>query len=239
MRWLMLAALLWLTPHPARAQCCGDCAGDGEVTIDDLIVAVNHALLGCAATTPTPGGATPTPTGSPAGACPINFQDDNTQPGTPDCYYRGAWNQTCGAADLEILWRSDSDILIISLLGFDSGLFLGAEASGPSSADVFCWYTQDDASDCDQHPISGTATLSSNGGTLTIVPQTPPFDIENCPFADYNGTLFNVDTPAAARASQGAARVPPALLQRLHASAPPRSHGANFQRHSPAGIHVD
>jgi hypothetical protein len=34
---------------PARAvgQCCGDCSGDGAVTVDEIITAVNHALGSC------------------------------------------------------------------------------------------------------------------------------------------------------------------------------------------------
>jgi hypothetical protein len=34
---------------PARAvgQCCGDCNGDGAVTVDEIITSVNHALGSC------------------------------------------------------------------------------------------------------------------------------------------------------------------------------------------------
>jgi hypothetical protein len=31
------------------AQCCGDCNGDGHVTIDEILTAVNNALNGCIA----------------------------------------------------------------------------------------------------------------------------------------------------------------------------------------------
>jgi hypothetical protein len=34
--------------RPAAAQCCGDCNGDGAVTVDELIAAVNRALGDCA-----------------------------------------------------------------------------------------------------------------------------------------------------------------------------------------------
>ena len=48
---LMVSVALWMaSTGAAAAQCCGDCAGDGNVTIDDLIRAVNNALNGCAAT---------------------------------------------------------------------------------------------------------------------------------------------------------------------------------------------
>ena len=45
---IAMMALWWAMAAPAAAQCCGDCAGDGNVTIDDLIRAVNNALNGCA-----------------------------------------------------------------------------------------------------------------------------------------------------------------------------------------------
>jgi len=46
-----LIVLLWLVlgAGAAGAQCCGDCSGDGNVTINDLITAVNNALNGCTA----------------------------------------------------------------------------------------------------------------------------------------------------------------------------------------------
>ncbi|HSQ00502.1 MAG TPA: hypothetical protein VL049_25045, partial [Candidatus Dormibacteraeota bacterium] len=71
MRMLLVAlAALWWTAAPAAGQCCGDCAGDGQVTIDDLIRAVNNALNGCSEATPTSGTPptatrTPTPTRKP------------------------------------------------------------------------------------------------------------------------------------------------------------------------------
>jgi hypothetical protein len=42
-----LAALLGLVPADALAQCCGDCNGDGTVTVDEILTAVNHALTSC------------------------------------------------------------------------------------------------------------------------------------------------------------------------------------------------
>ncbi|MGD9765701.1 MAG: LamG-like jellyroll fold domain-containing protein [Candidatus Binatia bacterium] len=39
-----LGLLLWLWSGPAAATCAGDCGGDGEVTVDELLVLVNIAL---------------------------------------------------------------------------------------------------------------------------------------------------------------------------------------------------
>ena len=38
------AALTVLSARPAAAQCAGDCDGDGEVAINELIIGVNIAL---------------------------------------------------------------------------------------------------------------------------------------------------------------------------------------------------
>jgi hypothetical protein len=40
-----LATLLMTTA--AIGQCCGDCNGDGQVTVDEILTSVNRALSGC------------------------------------------------------------------------------------------------------------------------------------------------------------------------------------------------
>jgi len=42
-----LATMLAVRAAPAAAQCCGDCNGDGEVTVNELVAAVNRALGSC------------------------------------------------------------------------------------------------------------------------------------------------------------------------------------------------
>ena len=227
--FLLVSTALLLAPRTASAQCCGDCAGDGQVSVSDLVTAVNNALNGCG------GGPTPTPT-PPLASCPIDFGDDNTRPGTPDCYYRGHWNDSCGADDLEALWRSDGDIVVISLLGFPSGLFLGAEARGGSSADLIGWYTEPDASDLEE--AAGDVTLA-DGATLTIVPVQALFDIESCPFRQYEGSLFAVDTPSAARTAARAALRNPEAIERLRGAAAARHKRPDFSRRKRRKIRVD
>jgi hypothetical protein len=39
--------MLLFVPAALVAQCCGDCNGDGTVTIDEILTGVNHALTGC------------------------------------------------------------------------------------------------------------------------------------------------------------------------------------------------
>jgi hypothetical protein len=44
-----VAAMAWLllTPGAGMAQCCGDCDGNGHVTVDELVTSVNRLLDGC------------------------------------------------------------------------------------------------------------------------------------------------------------------------------------------------
>ena len=124
----------------AGAQCLGNFNDSGAVEINELIIAVNNSLSGCSGEpTPTPGGDT----------CPIDFSDDNTANGTPDCFYVGSWNQSCGDDDLEARWISDGidadgedDLVVIELLGFEPDfLFLAADVTSPTSAQLFAWFT--------------------------------------------------------------------------------------------------
>lgn len=205
---ILLAALLML-PNLAGAQCCGDCNGDGQVTINELITAVNNALGQC--------GPQPTPTVLPSDKCPIDFKDDNTQPGTVDCYYIGRWNAACGAADLEALWRSDGGVVIVDLLGFTPGLFVGANVTGPNSATLVGWFTQPDASDLTA--VGGTMALGTNGATLAIDPSESPFDIDSCAFAQYRGDIEDVLIPTAARSAARLRAVDPTALSRIRSTA--------------------
>ena len=205
-----LLALLALAA-PAGAQCCGDCNGDGMVAINELITAVNNSLGTCS------NGPTPTPTSQPGDQCPINFRDDNTMDGTPDCYYIGRWNESCGAADLEALWRSDGDIVIVELLGFNPGLFVGANVTGTNSATVIGWFTKADASDLTE--TTGTMALGTNGTTLAVDHPDSPFDVDQCAFAHYRGNLEDVVVPGStARAASRLRALQPAALSRLRAA---------------------
>ena len=42
-----LGVTLGLGARGALAQCCGDCSGNGAVTVDEILTAVNHALTSC------------------------------------------------------------------------------------------------------------------------------------------------------------------------------------------------
>ena len=182
-----IVSLLQFTSHVVRAQpCAGDFNGDGQVSIDELILAVGNSLNGCSGTGLT---------------CPIDFSSDNTAQGTPDCFYEGRWSQTCGAADLQADWISDGQTVVVDFMGFNPPLFYGANVRSANSADLIGWFTKLDASDLTETP--GTLTLGPSGQTLVLTPNDVPFQIESCNFAQYNGGLIEVDvpTPTAQRAT--------------------------------------
>jgi hypothetical protein len=70
---MLVGVVLVFTAPAGRAQCCGDCDGDGAVAVSELITAVTDALNGCPMQTPRPTevrtptvAATVTPTCTPA-----------------------------------------------------------------------------------------------------------------------------------------------------------------------------
>jgi len=204
---LIALFVLLAAAGPSAAQCCGDCDGTGEVTINELIRAVNNSLNGCSDVTPTV-----VPDG-----CPVDFEDDNIDPSTPACFYIGRWNATCGADDLEVLWTSDGEFIVIEFLGgFDPGLFFGAEVDSPTSGSLIGWFTDPDAEEVFDAP--GELTLGAGGGTLTIAPDAVPFQIEGCNFTIYNGELTEVVDGTALRRRLPAASRHVAALQRLRAA---------------------
>lgn len=209
----VLAALL-LGAHTAAAQCTGDFNGDLNVSIDELITSVNNSLSSCQQQ-----------------GCPIDFADENTAIGTPDCLYFGRWSPTCGADDLEARWISDlaadeteEDIVIVDFLGFDPPLFYGAATTSPSSGDLIGFFRELDASDLVDAP--GTLTLTEGGRGLIVDSDGMPFPIDDCQFERYEGALTFVRYQAivdgtalpALRRSSANLRVKPAAIERLRAA---------------------
>jgi len=210
-----VAASLFLA-HAAGAQCVGDANGDGQVTVNEAVQVVNNLLNGC-------GGQQPT--------CPIDFSDNNTQEGTPDCFYMGRWNETCGGADLQARWISDGDIVVVQFIGFDPPLFYGASVTNPTSGSLIGWFRTQDASDLTDS--AGSMTLGESGRSLVIGPNAVPFQLETCDFVHYDGSLTEVVQPSALRASSGASasggRVDPGVLERLRQARHPDAR-PNFER---------
>lgn len=211
----------------AGAQCLGDFNDSGAVEINELIIAVNNSLSGCSGEpTPTPGGET----------CPIDFSDDNTANGTPDCFYVGSWNQSCGDDNLEARWISDGidndgqdDLVVIELLGFEPDfLFLAADVTSPTSAQLFAWFTVLNPDADDLFDLSGTATLP-NAQAMTIT-SDGDFSIDECDFVRYDGVLIDSTQGALRRGSVANLQLSRPALERLREMRAARRAKPNFQR---------
>jgi hypothetical protein len=187
MRILWLATLLSvaLAGH-AAAQCCGDCAGDGEVTINDLIKAVGNALDGCmAVVTPTVGPSEtptkqPTPTRTPV-RCPRDFTSANNQ-----CVFNGRYNQGCGSAVNAAFSVSGTTVVVTVATGVTNPALVrfAAQRSTGSLANLTGWSSNDFQT---VNPVAGVVELQGGGTQLVIFPNDPPFMIQGCNFVQYVG----------------------------------------------------
>ncbi len=175
----------------AAAQCCGDCSGDGQVTINELITAVNNALDGCGGATPTTGRSStptrrPTATPTPGDRCPFQFTDDSRGGG---CAFRGGYNRGCGS-ELGSLLTTNGGTLIVALdtmLQTSPVVLFGAQVASATSANLIGWSTDNFQT---THPTAGTIQLMDNGSELVIFPNDPPFMILGCNFVQYVGAYI-------------------------------------------------
>lgn len=193
----LLVALLFGRPVAAPAQTCpGDLNGDHEVTIDEVITAVNAALNGCPAGPSPTASATPspipiaTPTPPPVTGCHQKFNQN-----TGDfCIFLGHINTTCGSQSLPVSFSP------LGSFGVFFGLTPGgadctqgqcytflAAATGENTARLTNW-SNSLLDPYFQHTLSGTATLSADGQQLTLHPDASPFSISGCPFVKFEGT---------------------------------------------------
>jgi hypothetical protein len=228
---IIALAVLMLWPVAGAAACPGDLNGDGTVTINEIITAVNAALNGCAAD-PCPGdlngdqvvtvdeiikavnaalqGCEPTPTPSPTptpriDSCPYTFADDTLTLGA-SCGYSGPFsmNPTCSTS-LSALLLGDGNLVAISV-GSDPIITFGGIPTSPTAAMIVAYFVGDDLT---PQPLSGVIQLADDGKTLVIDPDTvPAFNIGgiDCSFDRYAGTFTQVVTGSARRATRRQAR---------------------------------
>lgn len=186
MRILIGLLVLIAGAVPAAGQCCGDCGGDGEVTINDLVIAVNNALAGCAAGTPTvPPTATrqPTATRTPTNRCPFTFHTT----GTGLCFFRGRFNNGCGN-QLDSTFSSDGTNVIVTIqtgLANPPQVSFLARITSATTATLSAW-TSDGFQT--SHPTAGSVELGTDATRLVVFPNDPPFQILSCNFVRYNGS---------------------------------------------------
>jgi hypothetical protein len=220
LKFLVACALIVALAGAARAQCCGDCGGDGQVTINDLITAVNNALAGC------PGGptATVTRTGTPtrrptatrratatrtaADRCPFDFESG----GAGSCGYRGRFNQGCGNELASALLTNGSTVVVVidTMLQNPPAIYFAAEVVDGDSAELFAWST--DNFNTSVHPTAGAVEFIEDRSRLVIFPNDPPFMIQSCNFVRYEGVYLG--NSGASAALNGEA-LPEEVVERL------------------------
>ena len=190
LRLILVLASLTLTASGAAAQCCGDCNGDGEVTINELITAVTNALQGCTAPTPTPtSGHSPTPTKrptktpTPVPTCPFKLTDNSAGSGGA-CTFLGTYNRGCGMA-LNSSLTSNGSMLSVTIATLVTPPFVAFYASvvDANNATLEAWSTDGTTF----NPTAGSVQLANNGSELIIFPNDPPFAIQSCNFVQYLG----------------------------------------------------
>lgn len=200
--------LLCAGAGPVAGQCCGDCAGDGSVTIDDLIRAVNNALGGCPQETPTVGPSPtrtrvptntrkPTATRTPNDRCSSTF---NTQ-GNNLCTFRGTYNRGCGS-EVNSTFSSNGSILVVTIatgIADPPTVSFSANVTQGSRATLTGWSTNDFQT---VNPTSGSVRLNDDRQQLEVFPNSPPFSIAGCQFVQYLGAYQRPRSAADAASDQ-------------------------------------
>ncbi len=186
---LVLSAVMLVTAFAggAAAQCCGDCRGDGRVTIDDLITSVNNALSNCGAPTPTAERTAtptrrPTATRTPADVCRSTFTSNSGGA----CVFRGRYNRGCGD-ELNATFASNGTTVIVTIdtmLSSPPRVRFSARVDTATAASLTGWSTNDFGT---TNPTAGDLDLSDDGGQLVVFPNHPPFMIQGCNFTQYIG----------------------------------------------------
>ncbi len=215
---LLVLALLCPLTAGAQAQCCGDCNGDGTVSINELITAVNNALLGCGAFTPTPGRGTPThkptATATPVPHCALSFTDQNGV-----CDFNGPYNRGCGSAVNTVLLTNGSGqgckgnqaappfvtVILATETQLQPFVSFSAHVESATSASLCAW--SPDAFQTRTNLTAGVLQLNNGGTQLEIFPDSFIFQIQSCDFTQYLGayTGNTITVPAQLSRTDGEA----------------------------------
>lgn len=180
--WAM-AILLTSTAAQTSARCPGDFNLDETTTVDEIVAAVNAALNGC-----------PAPVG-----CPFHF-DEATDP-DEDCFFVGRHHPICGPSNLEALFFSDAEDVIVSF--FDPDVDFYAAVVNAEFAMMYAW---EEITNPPSEPIEivGEVLLSlPPREALTVTPFENPFTIDECNFEEYDGRFAEYVAFFAALAKEG------------------------------------
>lgn len=162
----ILLALL-LSAGVAGAQCHADRDGSGAVEIHELIAAVNEALGGCGAVTPTRT-ATPirTPTADAPRDCMVRFTDDNTADDAPYCVFRQSSGANAECPGIEYAFFSDGEHVVAAINAPVGVGYYGARPSWAQGAAVFARWTRQDVGD--RRTAGGSLLLGDDGERLRV-----------------------------------------------------------------------
>ena len=216
---LALGLALVSPVRPLHASNCpGDVTGDGVVTINELVVMVSVALIGCVPNAACPGDANgdggvtideliagvnaaldgcpsdppPSPSPTPAGdACPYGLREDTLATGEA-CAFRGAFSTVAGCPDdLEVLVFGNGSTLLASLTT-NPPVSFGATPTSNTAADLVAYFVDGST---DGQSVAGVLTLTDGGRTLTFEPvPSPPFQIggPGCAIERYVGQFVEL-----------------------------------------------
>lgn len=177
----------------AQPFCPGDVNISDNVTVDELVSAVNAALRGC----PEPAG------------CPMTFDQES---GDTDCIFVGRWHPLCGGSNLEALFFSDGAELVVSF--FDPDIDFFADVVDDGVAILFAWMVFDDP-EGEPEAVDGEVLLSDPPRVaLTVSPDEAPFAIDECDFERYEGR-FAEEVPAVLATTAGKAASSAAATTRV------------------------
>ncbi len=199
------------------AGCIGDCAGNGIVTVDDLITGAGIILgsvpPGQCLAFGGPGGGAATIATLVTGvnnalhgcvsSCPYDLASN-----IPDtaalCDYVGRWNMQCGDSSLGGTFFGDGMHLLVGL-ATDPIVFFGGTVVSPTQVSLEVWFTDPNTDPNSQDiPISGEISLSADHDVLQVVPSgEPPFTLDMCDFVAYQGMYVGQISPSAGVASKG------------------------------------
>lgn len=177
-----------LIASTAAAQCLGDCDGDAEVTVAEIVGAVSRALGDC--------DRSPTPT--PVGGCPFRFAEDT---GGLWCVYAGSirdrpveFNPQCLAIS-RVAWKSDGAKLSLRIR--TPRVHLTGSVTAAELASVDFWGLNAAAV---VFPIQGVAELQA-GQSITVYFPDPQFAADEgtedaCPVGFIDADFLAVNTDA-------------------------------------------
>lgn len=164
----------------------GDENADKQVSVEDIVMALNRCTE-LSATPTARRSPSPTRTVAPVAGCPYRF--DRNTPNGKACVFYGSANDSCGPTNIPAFFLtsvSEGTTFVHGAFLIESNdAILTAIRESSTLARLVFWGAGPIP---ELKPLSGTISLSADGHTMTIDPESSPFQIGNCPFTRYVGT---------------------------------------------------